>query len=337
MGFFSGLKSAISKTWNAGKKLVKKVVEVVKKVTEKTVEVVSTVIKKTAKVITDVARPISKKVKKVWNGVTGKEKFEEAEALLKSIEEKYNKKKYSYERAMNLLLKDLEKNISKINYHKTEIYDKHFKKFTDLANKLHNLTIEGKNFLEYFDSSVTEIKHSHGVRAKKDLYLIDFNNLSFKDVSLGVLTLGFFTRKKAKQTLIKVKEEEIRIDEEIVKMDSQLKKIKVVLNSIQNVSTYFDQLVLSYSKLLNRFEYGIKTQTQKMLLLGLELNSGKIDFKLMPIAHIEEFQALFNLSIVLKQMSTMGYLNNKGSVIQKDIKAINNIKKKDKEIGLLVA
>jgi hypothetical protein len=40
----------------------------------------------------------------------------------------------------------------------------------------------------------------------------------------------------------------------------------------------------------------------------------------LPVAHIEEFQALFNLSIVLKQMANLGYLNKEGEVVDEDIK-----------------
>jgi len=311
MGFLSGLASIGSKVWNG--------------------------VKKTAKAIKDTVVDVVTNPKKVWNGITGKDKFEKAEALMQDIEDRYDKAKFEYERDVEEISSTLEAKINTINYHKKDIFDNHFKRFKNIGNRLHNINIEGQSFLEYFDDNITEIKVQDGVKARVDLYEIDFNNLSFKEIGLGIITLGFFTRKKAKQTLIKVQEEEVRVNEEIEKMKSQIKKLKVVEQSIDNVAEYFEVLIQSYSKLLDRFGYGISSQILKANLNNQKLEDGKLDFKLMPIVHIEEFQALFNLSIVLKQMATMGYLNQDAEIEDKDMEAVNNIKYKIEQLEILVS
>ncbi|QFR49384.1 DNA repair protein [Sulfurimonas lithotrophica] len=298
---------------------------------------VKSVAKKTVEVASKAVDYVKEKTSKAWNGITGRTTFNEAEELLAEITDRYDKAKFEYERNMQDITSKLEERINTINYHKTDIYDKHFKRFTDLGNKLHNINIEGKSFLEYFEDSITEVKKLEGVRSKEELYMIDFNNLKASEIFFGIFTLGFFTRKKAKQTLVKVQEEEQRIDEEIEKMKSQVVKIKVILESIENVAMYFETLVMNYSKLLDRFEYGVSSQTQKQVLNGVTLENGKLDFKLIPIVHIDEFRALFNLSIVLKQMSTMGYLTENGEVQTEDIQAVNNIQSKMEKLELLSA
>ena len=104
-----------------------------------------------------------------------------------------------------------------------------------------------------------------------------------------------------------------------MKMQAQKKKLNVIVESIDNVVEYFDKLIISYSSLLDRFEFGIQSQRVKQMAHSSNLFNLKLDFKLMPIVHIEEFQSLFNLSIVLKQMASLAYLSTEGEVVDKDI------------------
>jgi len=263
---------------------------------------------------------------KAWNSVTGKDKFYEAENLRKKITRKYNKTEHSYEQQSKILLDSLEQTINSINNHKQEIYKKHFSQFTLLANRLHNLSIQGESFIEYFDSSIYEMKNLNTVRSKNDLYSIDFNNMKAQEIATGILTLGWSTRSKAVETLRNVQAEEKRVQEEITKMNAHITQLKTVLSALENVEEYFASLTHNYEKLLHRFRYGIASQMQKNILNNIALENGKLDFKMMPIVHIEEFQALFNLSIILKTMATMGYLDEQGNVNEEDQKSIDKIK-----------
>lgn len=293
--------------------------------------------KRTSRFAKDTYNDPSGQVNKVWNGFTGKTTFDEAEKLLKSIEDKYDKVTFEYKRDIKKLSLQLKSKIRTINYHKKDIFENHFNRFKHMANKLHNLDIEGKSFLEYFDDNIAKIKIQNGVQSKNDLYEIDFNNLKIQERALGILTFGFYTRKKAKQTLEKVKAEEKRINLEIQNMKSQITNINVVLKSINSVAKYFTVLIQNYTKLLDRFEYGISSQIFKTVLKKQVLKDGKLDFKLMPILHIEEFQALFNLSIVLKQMATMGYLTDECEINKNDQKVFNDIQYKIEQIELIVS
>lgn len=280
---------------------------------------------------------VKEKGAKVWGAGTGKTTFEEAEKLHTEIIEKYDKAKFEYEKAVKNIGDDIEEKVSTINAFKADIYNIQFKRFTTMASRLSNVTVKGQPFEELFDDGILEIKKKAGVRNKKELFLIDFNNMSFIAAAGHVLTLGFFLRKAAKQSLLKVKEEEKRIDEEIIKMTAHQKQLKVVAESIDTVVEYFDVLIKNYSKLLDRFEYGIQTQRFKQQSSNDNLFTLKLDFKLIPIVHIEEFHALFNLSIVLKEMAILGYISDAGEVVTKDKKSADILYKKTKLIQALVA
>lgn len=120
-------------------------------------------------------------------------------------------------------------------------------------------------------------------------------------------------------------------------MNSQIVKAQKILDSIDNVSEYFTELIKNYSKILDRFEYGIKSQIQKNILRGNKLDNGKLNFKMMPIVHIQEFQALFNLSIVLYQMASLGYLSESGEIKDEDIKSLEKVTNLIKNNDLVAA
>jgi hypothetical protein len=255
---------------------------------------------------------------KVWNAFTGKHYADEAEAIIAETEKRYENAKQLYEHEVAQISEGIEEKISKINRQKQDIYSVHFKRFMSISRRLHNVSVKGQPFEELFDDSILEIKNRNGVRAKSEIMLIDFNKMSLLDTLGMVFTLGLFSRKAAKESLERAKQEQGRITEEIVKLESQQKQLKVIEESIDNVVFYFDELVANYSSLLNRFEYGIQTQRMHQMAINSDVFAHKLDFKLLPVVHLEEFRALFNLSIVLKQMSNLGYLSDSGEFIEKD-------------------
>jgi len=295
------------------------------------------VCRKVKETVTEVVATVKEKCAKAWGAVTGKTTFEKAEELHAEITEKYDKAKFAYEKTVKEIGDDIEEKVRTINAFKADIYNIQFKRFTSMANRLSNVTVKGQPFEELFDDGILEIKKQAGVRNKKELFLIDFNNMSFIAAAGHVLTLGFFSRKAAKQSLLKVQEEEKRIDEEIIKMTAHQKQLKVIAKSIDTVVEYFDVLIKNYGKLLDRFEYGIQTQRFKQQSSNDDLFTLKLDFRLIPIVHIEEFQALFNLSIVLKEMAILGYISDSGEVVKNDKNAAENLFKKTKSIQALVA
>lgn len=266
---------------------------------------------------------------KTWGAVTGLNTFNKAEIKYREITQRYEDALEHYKSEVNRRTERIEDQISCINTSKIRLYDTHFPRFVALGRQLHRIEIKGVYFEEYLADDVLGIKSQTGVRNKQDLFTIDFNNLSFKQVALSVLTLGFSSRKKARESLQQVLDEEKRIDNEIARMDAQLKKIAQVEESLANVVEYFDDLMAQYSKLLKRLEFGINTQRITKGVLSID---GRLDFRHMPIMHIEEFLALFNLSIVLKTMATLGYLSSEGELVDAELSQVDELVERSKEL-----
>lgn len=291
----------LGRVWNGFKKIAKKVCNSAKKITSK------------------VLNFVKNSSSKVWNSFTGKSYIDEADSILDEAKIYYEKAESEYKAAVETMSAEIENKISHINVCKQEIYNIHFKRFISIASRLHNVTVKGVPFKELFEESVLEVQNLQSVRERNQIITIDFDNMSVWQTAGMILTLGFGTRKKAKTALEDAKQERHRVNEEIEKMNAQKTKLKVINESIDLVMEYFDTLISSYSSLLNRFEYGIQTQRVKQMANAENVLSLKLNFKQIPIVHIEEFQALFNLSVVLKQMSSLGYLNESGEVINQDM------------------
>ena len=262
---------------------------------------------------------------KNWNSFTGKKYIDEANVLLDDVERRYEVAKKKYEAHIARYSSSIERKILTLNQHKQALYQHHFTRFMALAKRLHNVTVKGQPFSDFFANDVLQYKAGHGVRSRDDFMLIDFEKMNLLDTFAMVFTLGIFTRKKAKESLEQAKQEQARIEEEIVKMQAQKTKVKVIDQSIDNVVIYFDQLIANYARLLDRFEYGIQTQRLAQLSQIGTVTDMKLDFRLLPVVHLEEFRALFNLSIVLKQMASMSYLNESGELIDQDCQQASHV------------
>jgi hypothetical protein len=277
-----------------------------------------------ASVVADTVKKGVDKVKsagsKVMSSISGKKHFDEAEQRYNALVSRYEDAKARYRSELEEKTNVIQADLEKINGWKSQVFKELFPKFIQVANRLHHVEIKGKHFEEFLADDVLDYKGQADVKTKEKLFEIDFNNMSFKQAALSIITLGIYSRKKAKQSLQQVIDEEVRVEEEIEKQETQLGIIDQVVSSINNVVEYFEALINGYAKLLKRFEFGVNSQR---FLQARTANFEKLDFRLIPIKHIEDFHALFNLSVVMKTMSTMGYLSESGELISNDLDKAN--------------
>lgn len=268
------------------------------------------------------AQKFKKACSKVMSAISGKKYFDEAEQRYEALVLKYDKAQRKYTSDVESMVSEIQSSLDQINFWKASVFKEKLPRFISTANLLHNVLVNGEHFEEFLSKDIFDINHSSGVRGKDLLFEINFNSMSFTQAALSILTLGFYSRKKAKQSLQQVIDEENRVDEEIQKFAAQLAKIEQVKSSINNVVDYFESLIKGYEKLLKRFEFGVNSQR---FVQARSSSFDKLDFRLMPVKHIEEFHALFNLSVVMKTMSTMGYISETGDLEQHDLNVIKKL------------
>lgn len=300
MGLWGGFKNLVRKAVDTGKKVVNKVIDTGKKVVNKTKECVTN----------------------LWNKFSGKDKFEEAERLYNRITEKYNKRRQEFESDLNEYTNRIEAHVNVINHSKKKIKQELFPAMANKLNKIKDISISKEFSIEEYVSAVLSVD---SVRSKSELYKIDFNKHKVKTTCQAIFTLGFYTRKKAKETLYAVQEEEQKINCEIAKMDAEITKLKAIEQALNNVEEYFTSIIPMYENLLIRLDNSVNFLYFRCMSLVHKLVAQEMSIKKLPAMQIKEIEAIVTASKILKGMVETQILsveeNDKVTKYDKDIKA----------------
>ena len=208
MGIFGGF---IRKIGSAAKKVGTAVVSGVKKV----------------------GTAVTNGVKNVAARVSGKDKYEEAQRLYDEISKRYNEKREHFQKEIERITALIEGHVNSINDSKIKIKRELFPAMAEKISKIIDIRISDEYSVEKYIESVLKVD---SIRSREQLFTIDFNAHKVKTTFQAIFTLGFYTRKKANETLSNVKDEEAKINSEISKMESELKKINIIEKSIKQVA-----------------------------------------------------------------------------------------------------
>lgn len=236
----------------------------------------------------------------MWNKFSGKDKFLEAEKIYAEISERYNRRRKEFQKSVVVYTEKIEKHVDTINKSKEKIK---YELFVEMAKKMKQIKdIEiSKDFS--VEAYLSEVIEFDSIRSKSQLYKIDFNKHKFKTSVQAVFTLGFYTRKKAKETLFAVQEEEMKLNAEIAKMDAELVKLKAIESSLENVALYFTSLIELYENLLLRLDSSINYLFVRCMSFAHKLVHAEMSIKRLPKMNQKEVEAIITASKILKAMT----------------------------------
>lgn len=262
-----------------------------------------------------------------WNKFSGKDKYLEAERLYDKITEKYNKRRSKFDKEVDETVGKIESHVEKINKYKNKIRKELFVRMVENISKMKDVNVD-KTFTpeEYIAAVLT----TDGVRSKDSIYTIDFNAHKFKTTFQAIFTLGFYTRKKAKETLYAVQEEEAKINEEIAKMDAETVKLKGIEASLENVELYFENLISIYEQLLVRLDNSVKYLSFRCMSFAHKLIDTNLSIKLLPKMQQKEIEAIITASKILKAMTDAKLISVENQAQVKSFS--NNLKGQHDEI-----
>lgn len=264
--------------------------------------------KKAVKVVTDIGKKIVKSVAEqtsnMWNGFTGKDKYDEANALYDKLSCRYNEEKNIFGKESKIAIDSIEVNITKINNYKEIIFTDLFPEMVEKLSKIKDVEIPSEFTKEKYKTKGLRVDK---IRKRDELFSIDFDKNKFKVYTQAIFTLGFFTRKKAKETLLEVENEEKKINSEIEKMKAELEKLKAIEMSLSNAVEYFESMVQVYSQLLTRLDNTMNTFYMKSMIFTHKLASKNFSLKMLPVVSIKEIQALVTASKVLKKIGETNF------------------------------
>lgn len=281
MGIFGGF---IRKIGSAAKKVGTAVVSGVKKV----------------------GTAVTNGVKNVAARVSGKDKYEEAQRLYDEISKRYNEKREHFQKEIERITALIEEHVKSINHSKRMIKMELLPAMVNKISKIKDIRISDEYSVEEYIESVLNVD---SIRSREQLFTIDFNAHKVKTTFQAIFTLGFYTRKKAKETLCNVKEEESKINSEISRMDSELNKINIIEKSIKQVADMFTSVIEMYNNMLIRLDSSINYLLVRSLAFAHQIVGKQMSVKVLPMMQQKEVEAIYTASKILKVMAETQLLN----------------------------
>lgn len=245
------------------------------------------------------AKAAGNKISGVYKDFTGQATFEKADRMYDDVMRRFEAHKSHFEDAVDTLSREIETKVEAINNAKRCIKTELFPAFAYKMKHLKDIPVSDKYLKEYFSGSTLTVDQ---MKEKADLYLIDFKKKPFKNNALAILTLGFYTRKKAKETLETVTEERKRIEEEMARMDSEMVKLGRIKDSLELISEFYLSLIDIYHALLNRLDNSIGFLMIRCISQERRLISDHMSIRLLPKSQQDEIMGMVSISKVLKTM-----------------------------------
>lgn len=243
---------------------------------------------------------VKDKAPKLYNKFTGRDKYEEAEELYNRITERYNSRRRRFEDDVIKYSNQIEKKVEAINGYKERIKKELFPEMVSKLSKLYDFDLTGKFNIDEFNIGGYSFD---SVRTKEQLYKIDFKKHPFKTNLQAVLTLGFYTRKKTKETLCAVQEEEGKINYEIEKMEIETKRLETIDCSLENIEKYFASMTETYKNLLIRVDNSINFLFVRCMTFARKIVRQEMSVRYLSKMQIKEIEAVITASKILKQMA----------------------------------
>jgi hypothetical protein len=266
------------------------------RITSKVRETASKVVDAGKKAVTYV----KEKVTNTWNSFTGKKTFEEAEQLYEEVSNRYNQRKSRFDSDVDRLTDQIEAHVKRINDSKSRIKTDLFTRMAAGVEQLLDVSISKEFSLESYKGADLRFDE---MRTKGQLYRIDFNKNKFKTSVQAIFTLGFYTRKKAKETLYAVQEEELKIHAEIAKMNAEVGRLSMIEESLRKVAHYFASLTDLYEQLLARLDHSVHYLHLRSLQIARQVVRQEMSIGHLPVVMQKELEALVTSSMILKAMT----------------------------------
>lgn len=255
------------------------------------------------KMISDTKRVgcvIKRGVTNVWNIFSGRRTFYEADKLYEQITDKYQERRRRFQKQVEDYTAQIEMHVATINASKEKIKSELFPEMAKKMQKIKDIKVSEDFSVEEY---IAEVLSFDSLRTKEQLYKIDFNKHKFKTSFQAILTAGFYTRKKAKETLLAVQEEEGKINTEIEKMDAEIIKLKAIENSLKIVADYFVSFIEIYESLLVRLDNSVNFLYVRCMSMAHKLVSREMSIRRLPVMQQKEVEAIISASKILKVMT----------------------------------
>ena len=273
------------------------------------------------KMVKKAASYVKEKVTNVYNKFTGKDMADKAKEIYEASRKKYDEASSNYKKEVDKYSNEIKKHIESVNANKVLIKGTLFAELVKLLECIKEVEIsqafskEAMNYAAYKPSAL---------RSQSQIMKIDFDNEPIKNNLKALFTLGFWTRKQARESLHEAEIEAKKVDDEIARMNAEVIKIKSMEGALSNIAMYFDKLVEMYNVLLQRVHASVDyLLVRNMTFAGMPINN-KMSIRSLPLAQIKELEAIVTASKIMKVMVETNIMEVKDTTVQTKLMDLDN-------------
>lgn len=288
-----------------------------------TVKAIGRAVVKVAEKVYDGAKYVAKKawegakkvghcVAKAWKGFTGQDVAEEAERRLAALEERTQQRQSEFNAFMEVNAEEINASLAAINACRKKLNDELFPQFCSLAGNFRNWSVADVGL----EKRVSLKGGCDSVRSREELMRIDFRNHPITANLLAVFTLGFATRKLAKESLNQVKEEEARMCAEFKKLDAEKTRISKVLMSLRQIERQFEGCLEIYSRVLDEVDYSVELLRTGRCILSGEPSTGQFDVEFLPERHLLALKAADEMTRIVFAIGAHRYVKADSKIME---------------------
>lgn len=275
------------------------------------------------------SKKVGKAIASGMKSCTGKKKFDEAKKLLAEIKGKADSMQKDFDDFAEQTHERLCAYLQRINAVRTKLQKDDFQRFLKLTLVFAEWKVDSVSVEEL----VKTAEHKVGeIRSGAELFTIDFDNNPIKENLKAVFTLGFLTRKQARDTLKNVQEEEQKIKVEQAKIDAEKKRMQLVCDSLAQVVEYIESLHGLYASLLDELDYAVHFVRSSYFLHSSKFMTGRFDVYHLPERHLLCLMACEKMTRIMFSMSQRRYFDESLQLHETDVEAAREDYKESKEL-----
>ena len=268
-------------------------------------KVVSTVGQK----VVEGAKWVGHQVSAAYKRFSGESKMEEAERLYAKLQRRVQKKEAEFAEFALDKERRINAELDKINKTRVELSEHLFSRYENIASNFANLEVAGVKG----DDIVKVKRRNIKVRARGELFKIDFRNHPVKANALAIITFGFLTRKRADQSLKAVQAEEMRLEDDFAKMDAEKERLELMLKSLRQISHYLTKTAKTYERILGELDYSVMflRSCRRVLNFNVSLRS-RFDVEFLPEHQFLTLMCADKATRILHSMASRQYVKTDG-------------------------
>jgi hypothetical protein len=244
---------------------------------------------------------------KVCGAITGKTTADEAARRYDALCRRAGESEADFNRYVKQRTDELQALCEQVNEAKGDFQTAAQTRFVTLVTRIAHWEVPAELQL---DAGRQAAATRLAVRERSQVILIDFERQPILNAAKAIFTVGFWTRKQARESLQRVAEAEQEFELELAKVEAERQRLALTVQAMRQVADYFATLLQTYEEVLDELGYALQVVRAAVALGQPHLVEQRLDCALLPAQHLRSLIAADQLTRILHAMSNRRYLDD---------------------------